>query len=234
MMNADFSLYVYALLTIGLYIVGTKLSKKLRSTILNPFIVTLLLLVAALLLFRIPFNTYYQGNFPLNSFLGVSVVALAVPFYERLPQIRMYWKKIAVIAVISTVLTMCSGVLLAILLGANKEIVASLLSKSVTMPIAIFIAQEVGGNSAISAVSVAVAGIIGSAFGIAVLKLFHITHSKAIGLSMGTVSHALGTARAMEYSIKAGSYASVALVLCGLLSALTAPILFKFVLLWWF
>lgn len=233
MMN-NIVIYGYSLITILIFIIGLKISKRVKSSIFNPFIVSLLLLVATLLVTRIPFNHYYQGNFPINNLLGVSVVALAVPFYEQLPQIRKHWKKISIIVVIATLLTMLSGIFLALLFGASKEIIASLLPKSVTTAIAISIAEEIGGSSAISAVGVAIAGMIGSAFGLLVLQRFNIHDTKAIGLSIGAVSHALGTARIMSYNVKAGSYSSVSLVLCGILSSLLAPLVFKIVVLFWF
>lgn len=229
MMN-NLAIYAYSLITVLVFIVGLKISKRVKSAIFNPFIVSLLLLVAVLLVTKIPFESYYQGNLPLNSLLGVSVVALAVPFYEQLPQIRKHWKKISVIVVIATLLTMLSGIFLALLFGASKEIIASLLPKSVTTAIAISIADEIGGSSAISAVAVAIAGITGSAFGLTVLQWFKVDNSRAIGLSIGAVSHALGTARIMSYSVKAGSYSSVSLVLCGILSSLLAPFVFQCVL----
>lgn len=227
-------IYAYELITLAVFIVALKVNKRLRSSILNPFILSLLLIVGILWIAEIPFKDYYEGNFLFNQLLGVSVVALAVPFYEQLPQIRKHWKKISVIVLVSTFLTMISGVMLAIFFGANQEIIAAILPKSVTTAIAISIVNEIGGNSALGAVAVAIAGITGSAFGIAILQLMKLRNTRAIGLSIGAVSHALGTARAMEYSVKAGSYASVSLVLCGLLSSLIAPIVFKFVVSYWF
>lgn len=223
-------IYAYSLLTIAIFIVAIKLSKRLKSAILNPFILSLLLLVGILYWGDIPFADYYQGNFPLNQLLGVSVVALAVPFYEQLPQLIKHWKKITLIVLASTTLTMLSGAGLALAFGANPEILASVLPKSVTTAIAISISAEIGGNPAISAVAVLIAGLTGSAFGLAILQGLNVTNTRVIGLSIGAVSHALGTARAMDYSIKAGSYASVALVLCGLLSSLLSPVVYQIIL----
>lgn len=228
----NFALYSYSLLTIAVFITALKLNKRLKSTILNPFILSLLALVAILFFAQIPFQDYYQGNFPLNQLLGVSVVALAVPFYEQLPQLLKHWRKISVIVLFSTLFTMLTGAGLAVLLGANPQILAAILPKSVTTAIAISIASEIGGSSAVSAVAVMVAGLTGSAFGLAILQHSKVRNTRAIGLSMGAVSHALGTARAMEYSVKAGSYASVALVLCGVLSSLVAPWVFRLILQW--
>lgn len=223
----DLMIYAYTLLTVAVFVTAWKLSKKLKSAILNPFILSLLVLVLILFGFDIPFERYYQGNSVLNELLGVSVVALAVPFYEQLPQLIKHWRKISIIVIISTLLTMLMGVGLAILFGASPQIVAAVLPKSVTTAIAISIANEIGGSSAISAVAVLIAGLTGSAFGLAILQKVNVHNTRAIGLSMGAVSHALGTARSMEYSIKAGSYASVSLVLCGVLSSLLAPWVFR-------
>ncbi|OOH90531.1 CidB/LrgB family autolysis modulator [Pasteurellaceae bacterium 15-036681] len=225
----DIAIYGYSLLTILLFIAALKINKVLKSSILNPFILSLIFIVATLLVSKISFTEYYQGNQPLNSLLGVSVVALAIPLYEQLPQIRKHWKKISIIVIAATLSTMLSGVFLAMLFGASKDIIASILPKSVTTPIAISIAAEIGGNSSLSAVAVSIAGITGSAFGITILSKLKVTNTRAIGLSMGAVSHALGTARSMEYSVKAGSYSSVSMVLCGLLSSLFAPLIFKLI-----
>ncbi|MCK3655829.1 CidB/LrgB family autolysis modulator [Pasteurellaceae bacterium Macca] len=225
-------IYAYTFLTVGLFALATRINKRLKSSILNPFVLSLLLIIGVLFVANIPYVRYYQGNMPLNQLLGVSVVALALPFYEQLPQIRKHWGKIAVIVSIGTLLTMLSGVLFAYLLGGNEEIVLSTLSKSVSMPIALAITTEIGGNVALSAAGVVIAGITGSAFGLAVLKIIHVRNTHAIGLGLGAVSHALGTARVMEYSIKGGSYASVALVLCGLCSSLIAPLVFRWIIVW--
>lgn len=221
--------YLYSLLTIAVFTIGILLNKRLKSSILNPFILAFLLLVGVLLLGDIPFHEYYQGNAPLNQLLGVSVVALAVPFYEQLPQIRKQWKTILLIVMIATLFAMLSGIALGLLFGATKEIIAALLPKSVTTAIAVVITEELGGEPALASIGVIIAGLTGSVFGYVLLKRIDVQRTEAIGLSIGSASHALGTARIMEHSIKAGSYSSVALVLCGILSSIIAPLVFKLV-----
>lgn len=224
-------IYLYSLLTIIIFVFGLKLSQKLKSSILNPFIISLILLVSIMVAAELPYQDYYQGNWLLNKLLGISVVALALPFYEQFANIRQQWKSILLIILFATLFSMLSGVLLALVLGGNQSILASILPKSVTTPIAIAIAGEIGGESAVSAVGVTIAGITGSAFGYAILKACRIHHPQAMGLSIGAVSHALGTGRAMEIDSKIGSYSSIALVLCGVISSLFAPLVFKFTLL---
>ena len=169
------------------------------------------------------------GNAPLNNLLGLSVVALALPLYEQLRQIAAYWKIILSVTILASLFSMLSGALLALALGASPEIVATVLPKSVTTPIAMAIAQNIGGVPAVAAVGVIVAGLQGSVFGYLVLKKIGLKNSEAIGLSVGAVSHALGTVSCMEADAKAGSYSSIALVLCGIISSLLAPLIFQWI-----
>lgn len=220
-------IYAYSFLTLAVFLIGLKISQKLRITVLNPFLIAIVFLISILVIFEIPYYEYYQGNFPINNLLGVSVVALALPFYEQLPQIRKKWREISIIIAFGTVIALLTGILFALLFGASKDVLAVVLPKSVSTPMAIAISQEIGGNAAISVVGVMIAGMFGSIFGISILRLVGVRNLSAMGLSMGAVSHALGTGRCMEYSTKAGSYSSIALVACGVLSSVLAPLVFK-------
>lgn len=220
-------IYAYSFLTLAVFLIGLKISQKLRITVLNPFLIAIVFLISILVIFEIPYYEYYQGNFPINNLLGVSVVALALPFYEQLPQIRKKWREISIIIAFGTVIALLTGILFALLFGASKDVLAVVLPKSVSTPMAIAISQEIGGNAAISVVGVMIAGMFGSIFGISILRLVGVRNLSAMGLSIGAVSHALGTGRCMEYSTKAGSYSSIALVACGVLSSVLAPLVFK-------
>ncbi|WGE53747.1 LrgB family protein [Actinobacillus equuli] len=225
-------IYLYTLLTIVVFFLSVKLSKKLAISLLNPFLLTLLLLVAILVIFQIPYKEYQQGTSPLSHFLGLAIVALAIPLYEQFPQIRQRWKAISFILLLGTLVSMCSGMLLALLLGGTQDIVAALMPKSVTMPLALVITGEIGGEFALSAVGVMVAGLLGAVLGVPILKLARITNPQAIGMSLGIASHALGTARCMELNTKSASYSSLALVICGLLSSFIAPPIFHLAVKW--
>ena len=223
-------IYLYSFLTIFAFLVGQRISQKLHSSVLNPFVIALILVIAVIVIGKVPYAEYYQGNFPINNLLSVSVVALALPFYEQLPQIRKKWRQISAVVIFGTLCTMLTGMGFALLLGASQDILAAVTPKSVSTPIAIAIAGQIGGSSAITAVGVLVAGLLGSVFGFAVLHKIGVRNVRAIGLSLGMASHALGTGRCMEYSIKTGSYGSIALVLCGVLSSVLAPLAFKIVI----
>ncbi|MDG6881936.1 Inner membrane protein yohK [Phocoenobacter uteri] len=228
---ANLHLYYYACLTILVFVFSLKLSQKLKITLLSPFLIGLVLLAMVLLSAKIPYQDYYQGNEILSKLLNVSIVALAYPFYEQLSQIRRYWKSILVIVLFATLFSMLTGALFTLLLGGDKAILASVLPKSVTTPIAVAISQEINGEPAITAVGVTVAGLIGSGFALTILNWCKIKNPKAMGLGIGAVSHALGTARTLEASLKMGSFSSISLVLCGVLSSFLAPFIMKIILL---
>ena len=206
-----------------------QINKRLQSVVFNSFILTVLILIGVLLLAKIPYDNYMTGNAPLNNLLGLSVVALALPLYEQLRQIAAYWTIILLITTVASLLSMLTGAGLALLFGASPEIVATVLPKSVTTPIAMAISQNIGGVPAVAAVGVVVAGLQGSVFGYLVLKKLNLKYSEAIGLSVGAVSHALGTVSCMEIEAKAGSYSSIALVLCGIISSILAPLVFNLI-----
>ena len=222
-------IYAYSLLTIAAFWVAVQINKRLQSVVFNSFILTVLILIGVLLLAKIPYDNYMTGNAPLNNLLGLSVVALALPLYEQLRQIAAYWKIILLITTVASLLSMLTGAGLALLFGASPEIVATVLPKSVTTPIAMAISQNIGGVPAVAAVGVVVAGLQGSVFGYLVLKKLNLKYSEAIGLSVGAVSHALGTVSCMEIEAKAGSYSSIALVLCGIISSILAPLVFNLI-----
>ena len=222
-------IYLFSLLTIAAFFLALQINKRLRSMLLNTFVLTVLILVALLVVVDIPYDTYMQGNAPLNNLLGVSVVALALPLYEQLRQIAARWQAILITTTVASLLAMASGALMAILLGANPDIVATVISKSVTTPIAMEISRHLGGVPAVAAVGVVLAGLQGSMFGYLVLKKLRVKNSEAMGLAIGSMSHALGTVTVMEVDQKAGSYSSISLVLCGIISSILAPFVFKLI-----
>lgn len=197
--------------------------------LLNTFVLTVLILVGILLAADVPYDTYMKGNAPLNNLLGVSVVALALPLYEQLHQIAARWQAVLLTTLLASVLAMVSGAGTAVLLGANPEIVASVISKSVTTPIAMEVSKHLGGVPAVAAVGVILAGLQGSLFGYLIMKKLRIKNHEAIGLAVGSMSHALGTVSLMEVDQRAGSYSSISLVLCGIISSLLAPLIFNLI-----
>ncbi|WP_025119529.1 MULTISPECIES: CidB/LrgB family autolysis modulator [unclassified Serratia (in: enterobacteria)] len=213
-------------LTLLVFYAARKLAQKLNMPLLNPLLVSMAVIIPLLLLTGIPYERYFQGSKILNDLLQPAVVALAFPLYEQIHQIRARWKSIITVCFIGSMTAMISGGAIALLMGAKPEIAASILPKSVTTPIAMAVAESLGGIPAISAVCVIFVGILGAVFGHALLGLLRITTNSSRGLAMGTASHALGTARCVEMDYQQGAFSSLALVICGIITSLTAPFVF--------
>jgi len=216
-------------LTIVVFFLTRQLAIKIKSTLFNPLVISTLILIPILLLTGTSYREYFHNVRWINDLLPYSVVALAYPLYEVIPQIKSRWKSILIITFIASLSSMISGVCIAFWLGANTEIAASLLPKSVTTAIAVTIAENQGGVPSITALTVILVGILGAIFGHQLLNLFKIRTASARGLAIGSVSHAVGTARCIEVDYNEGAYSSLALVLCGIMTSLAAPFLFPII-----
>jgi len=216
-------------LTIVVFFLTRRLAIKINSTLFNPLVISTLILIPILLLTGTSYHQYFHNVRWINDLLPYSVVALAYPLYEMIPQIKSRWKSILLITFIASLSSMVSGVCIAFWLGANTEIAASLLPKSVTTAIAVTIAENQGGVPSITALTVILVGILGAIFGHQLLNLFKIRSVSARGLAIGSVSHAVGTARCIEVDYNEGAYSSLALVLCGIMTSLAAPFLFPII-----
>lgn len=217
-------------LTLLVFFGARRLASRIHMPLLNPLLVSMVVIIPLLLFTGIPYARYFAGSKILNDLLQPAVVALAFPLYEQLHQIRARWKSIITICFVGSVTAMVSGTAIALWMGATPDIAASILPKSVTTPIAMAVAQSINGIPAISAVCVIFVGILGAVFGHSLLKLLGITTKASRGLAMGTASHALGTARCAELDFQEGAFSSLALVICGIITSLIAPFLFPLLL----
>jgi predicted murein hydrolase (TIGR00659 family) len=217
-------------LTLLVFFAARKLAIKLKMPLLNPLLMSMVIIIPLLLVMNIPYTRYFAGSKILNDLLQPAVVALAFPLYEQLHQIRARWKSIISICFIGSIVAMTTGTAIALWMGATPEIAASVMPKSVTTPIAMATAQSIHGIPAISAVCVIFVGILGAVFGHSILNVLKITTKASRGLAMGTASHALGTARCAEMDYQEGAFSSLALVICGIITSLLAPFLFPVLL----
>lgn len=217
-------------LTVLTFFAARKLAGWLKTPFFNPLLVSMVAIIAILLLTETPYEDYFKGSKALNDLLQPAVVALAFPLYEQLHQIRARWKSIIIICFIGSIVAMVSGTSIALLMGATPEIAASVLPKSVTTPIAMAVSESIHGIPAISAVCVIFVGILGAVFGHPLLNILKINTKISRGLALGTASHALGTARCIELDFQEGAFSSLALVICGVITSLLAPLIFPFLL----
>jgi len=217
-------------LSVGAFMLARRLAAKLKISIINPLLVSMAIIIPLLLVLQIPYARYFAGSQILNQLLQPAVVALALPLYEQMHQIRARWKSLIGVCFIGSLTAMVSGTAIALWMGATPEIAATILPKSVTTPIAMAVSASLHGIPAISAICVLIAGVLGAVFGHMVLNLLGVKTRAARGLAIGNASHALGTARAAEVDYQEGAFSSLALVLCGIITSLLAPFIFPLLL----
>lgn len=220
-------------LTVIAYFLARKLAAKINISIVNPLLVAMAIVIPLLLLTHMPYTRYFAGSILLNQLLQPAVVALALPLYEQMHQIRARWKTIISVCFIGSITAMVSGTAIALWMGATPEIAATIMPKSVTTPIAMAVSGSLHGIPAISAICVLIAGVLGAVFGHMLLNLFKVKNKSSRGLAIGNASHALGTARAAEIDYQEGAFSSLALVICGIITSLLAPFLFPLLMHWW-
>ncbi|OCG20244.1 CidB/LrgB family autolysis modulator [Gilliamella sp. App2-1] len=213
-------------LTICVFLIIRRMSFKIKNPLFNPLVISVIVLIPLLLITNTSYIQYVSNVRIINDLLPYSVVALAYPLYELIPQIKARWKSIMIITFTASLASMITGVCIVFWLGGNAEIAASVLPKSVTTAIAVTVASNQGGIPSIAALCVIFVGILGGIFGHQILNLIKIKSAPARGLSIGAVSHAVGTARCIEVDYNEGAYSSLSLVLCGIITSLTAPFLF--------
>jgi len=169
--------------------------------------------------------SYFEGAQFVHFLLGPATVSLAIPLYRQWHRV-----KASALAILSAILAgslAASGTAVAVAwaMGASPELLATVAPKSVTAPVAMAIAEELGGLPSLTAVLVIVTGVMGAMLGPLVLDLVGIKDWRARGLAIGTTSHGIGTARALTVNDTAGAFAGLAMGLNALATALLLPIL---------
>ncbi|GAB6010161.1 LrgB family protein [Dysgonomonas reticulitermitis] len=213
------------LLIFGSYLFGQWVFKKTRIGIFHPMIISIAIIIAFLKITDMPYQTFEQGSRFVSFLLGPSVVALGYILYEQLAYLKGNVVSILTSVFIGSLVGIMSVILLAKLTGADQMLIHSLEPKSVTMPIAMSIAEQSGGNVSLTAVIVLSCGIFGSIIGPPILRFLGIQSSIAKGLAMGASAHGVGTAKAMEMGVLEGALSGLAIGLMGVTTALLIPVI---------
>ncbi|MBB96813.1 MAG: hypothetical protein CML68_19720 [Rhodobacteraceae bacterium] len=196
-----------------------------RHPMLNPVLLAVIVIVGVLLATRTDYGTYFEGAQFVHFLLGPATVALAVPLYRQLDRVRSSALALVVSLVAGSVTAILSAILIGRMSGATPQILASLAPKSATTPVAMGITEQLGGVPTLTAVLVIVTGIVGAMLGPMVMTLLGVTDWTARGLAMGTASHGIGTARALQVSETAGAFSGLAMGLNALATALLLPVI---------
>lgn len=221
-LNSQFFLIA---LTFGVFILGKYVQKRTGLTLLNPILISIILIIIILHSTGVEYETYRSGGDYIEFWLKPAIVALGVPLYRQLDNIRRQLLPLLLAELIGCVVGILSVIVVAELFGATKEIVLSLVPKAVTTPIAMEISATIGGIPSLTAAVVVCTGIFGAMAGFRMVKMSRIKSPIATGLSIGTASHAVGTASAMEKGERYGAFSSLGLIINGLLTALLTPLI---------
>lgn len=217
--------YFLIALTFVVFLGARLLQRRTGLVLLNPILVSIVVLIVILVSTGVDYDTYSAGGRYIDFWLKPAVVALGVPLYRQLENIRRQILPLLVAELAGCVAGVVSVVLLAEWFGATKEVVLSLAPKAVTTPIAMEICSTVGGIPSLTAAVVVCTGIFGYMAGFRMVRMSRIKSPIASGLSIGTAAHAVGTAAVMERGERYGAFSSLGLTLNGLLTALLAPLI---------
>ncbi len=213
-------------LTFGVYFGAVRLRDMTGISALHPVLVTVAVLIGLLEVTGISYETYSRPGHMIEFWLKPAIVALGLPLYTQLRAIRKQLVPILMCELAGCIVGIISVVLIAKWMGASREVIISLAPKSVTNAIAIEITGQLGGIPSLTASIVVLVGLLGAVVGLKVLSIGNISSPVAQGISMGTAAHVIGTSRVNQLSERYGAYATVGLIINGVLtSVLAGPLL---------
>ena len=209
--------------TLCTFYVGVIAQRKLKTYLCSPILVAVVLILGFLSATGMDLETFQAGNTYFSWLLAPATVSLAVPLYEHFQILRKNTK--VLFASIAAGAISCLAMVLAcgVLLKLDREMILSLLPKSVTTAIGVPLSEMIGGIGPITTAAILVTGVTASVLGPALCKMFRLTDEIAQGVAYGTAGHVVGTSKAMECSALAGAAGSFSLVVAGLLTAVVMP-----------
>ena len=204
------------MLTLFFYVAANYVYKKTKITLLNPLMISSILLIGYIKIFYVNTEDFLTDLSGINVFLGPLIICLAIPIAKNRELIKKNLLPIIVGSFVGAITTVIVVIVLGNALGMDEVIIASVIPKSTTTPIAIEISNKLGGIRAITVAVVIISAVIGTIIIPFLTKIFKVTDPLLIGMTLGSTSHAVGTSKAMEMDPTAGAIAGVALVVSGL------------------
>ena len=205
-------------LSLAAYEAGVFLKRKFRLSVFNPLLISIIIVIAVLLVFRIDYATYCRSAEILSYLLTPATVSLAVPLYEEIKTLRKHPAAI-MLGILSGVVTSLIGVfLLSLLFRLDHTEYVTLLPKSITTAVGMPLSKEYGGYVSITVISIIITGVFGNVIAEGACRLFRIRTKIAKGVAIGTSCHAIGTTKALEMGRLEGAVSSLSLVAAALMT----------------
>lgn len=212
------SVYFGVLVSLCAYGLGVLLKKKTKLGCMNPLLISIIVTILIVLTFHIDYDTYYEGAKYISYLLTPATVCLAIPLYEKFEQLKKN-KTAILIGITSGVLTSLVTILiLSVLFHFDHQEYVTFLPKSITTAIGMGVSEELGGFVSITVTVIILTGVLGNVLAEVLFRLFRIQEPIARGVALGTASHAIGTAKAMEFGETEGAMSSLSIVVAGILT----------------
>lgn len=222
------SLFFGMFISVLAYEIGLLIKKKWKLAILNPLLISILMVMLFLILTGIEYDSYNSSAKYLSYLLTPATVCLAIPLYRELAQLKKNYKAILVGVVAGVLTSLVSVLLLSIAFGFTHEQYVTLLPKSITTAIGMGVSEELGGITNITVAAIIITGILGNMMAELVCRIFRIEEPVARGLAIGSASHAIGTAKAMQMGETEGAISSLAIAVAGIITVAGASVFANF------
>ena len=223
------SAFFGVMLSLVAYGIGFELKRKFKLAIFNPLLIAIILVMVVLVSLHIDYDVYNEGAVYISYLLTPATVCLAVPLYEQFELLKKNWKALLIGILSGCIASMGSILAMTIIFSLSHEEYVSFLPKSITTAIGMGVSEELGGYVSITVAVIIITGVLGNMIGENVLKLFRITNPIAKGVAIGTASHAIGTAKAMEIGEIEGAMSSLSIVVSGIITVVGASIFAQFI-----
>lgn len=212
-------------LTLVAYLAADAIAGRSRHPLANPVLISVILIGAVLLVTGVPYQRYFEGAQFVHFMLGPATVSLAMPLHANLPRLKLTFLPMIAALVAGSLTAIGSAVGVAWALGVRGETLLSVAPKSATAPVAIGVAEQIGGLPSLTAVLVILTGVIGAVIATPLLNACGFTDWRARGFAVGIAAHGIGTAHAFRVNSTAGAFAGIGMGLNAMLTALLAPFL---------
>lgn len=212
------------LISIGSYLLGRYLQNKFRIILFNPLLFSTVFTVLFLLVFKIDYTTYYEKANYLYYLLTPTTVCLAIPLYEQIKPLKANFSAIIIGISAGVLASLCSILLFSVMFHFSHEMYLTLLPKSITAAMGMSVSKELGGIPSLTVPIIIMTGITGNIIAEKVCKLLRIKEPIARGIAIGSSSHAMGTAKAMEMGEIEGAMSSLSIAVAGVLTVIGVSI----------
>ncbi len=223
------SLFFGTLISLAAYGIGAYIKKKTGFALANPLLISIILVIAFLVITKVPYESYQSGAKYLSYLLTPATVALAIPLYRQFELLKKNWLAIVIGIGSGVCASVLSVTLFTALFHFNQAEWITFLPKSITTAIGMGISEEIGGIVPITVAAIVLTGVFGNIIAESVCRIFHITDPIAKGIGIGSASHAIGTSKAMEMGEIEGAMSSLSIVVSGIMTVLAVTVIAKII-----